>query len=106
MVETAVTGSGSLHSGVGTCNITVLSANELEVTSNLVTELTVDGDLSDWVGFRSFGADADDVNGTENPIDYPEGWAADDEESFYLPIKMMVGMSRHCTVDFRRDHRQ
>jgi len=78
---------GMLSSDVGTYNISVVSANELEVHSNLATGLTIDGNLSDWAALRSFGVDPDDVNGAENPIDYREGWAAHDEQNFYFAYR-------------------
>jgi hypothetical protein len=78
---------GELTSGIGTVEITVRSESELETTSNLVTTLTLDGNLSDWSEFRSFGLDPDDVRGAENLIDWREGWVAHDEENFYFAYR-------------------
>ncbi|MFK7995098.1 MAG: galactose oxidase-like domain-containing protein [Granulosicoccus sp.] len=55
--------------------------------SNLATGLTLDGDLSDWATFSSFGIDADDVSGDNDPLDWREGWMAHDSTTLYLAYR-------------------
>jgi len=46
--------------------------------------IVADGDLSDWSGLTSFGADPDDVSGENNRLDWREGFIAHDDDNLYL----------------------
>ncbi len=53
------------------------------VVSNPAT-ITVDGNLAEWAVLTSFGADPDDAQGTNNTLDWLEGYVAHDDTSYYL----------------------
>ncbi len=52
--------------------------------SNPLGSVVIDGDLSEWAGLQSFGADADDVSGANNLIDWGEAWMGHDASQFYI----------------------
>lgn len=78
---------GVLASGIATVTLSVQSDGEQQIPSNRATDLTVDGNLADWASFRSFGVDPDDITGSENPIDWREGWVAHDEQNLYFAYR-------------------
>lgn len=49
--------------------------------SNFVSDMAVDGDLSDWSALDSFGTDPDDVN---SAIDWREAWFAHNQDSLFI----------------------
>lgn len=58
-----------------------------QVISNPDAAITLDGDLSDWSGMSSFGADGGDVAGANNPLDWVEAWMADSADALYLAYR-------------------
>ena len=54
---------------------------------NSVTSMAVDGNLADWAGKTSFGIDANDMSGTNNLIDWQEGWMANSNSTVYLAYR-------------------
>jgi hypothetical protein len=88
------------------------TANSLEATIMLTVQafndangLVLDGDLSDWANLVSFGADPDDVSGTNNLIDWREVWMAHDANDFYLayrndnPVTLSWGFAAFIDTD-------
>ena len=75
---------GTVSSTNATVTITVQSDSGSGLPSNLVSNLTLDGSLSDWSNYESFGPDAQDSTGANNPIDYREVWMGHDASNFYL----------------------
>ena len=61
-----------------------LAEHTIEPVSNPVTGMVVDGELSEWIGLTSFGADPDDIAGTTSVADWREAWMAHDESTIYL----------------------
>ncbi|MFK8081372.1 MAG: galactose oxidase-like domain-containing protein [Granulosicoccus sp.] len=55
--------------------------------SNIAMGLTLDGDLSDWANFSSFGIDPDDISGNNDPLDWREGWLAHDSTTLYIAYR-------------------
>ena len=52
--------------------------------NNTVTSLSVDGSLSDWNSLTSFGTDPADISGTNNTLDWLQGWMANDSSTTYI----------------------
>ena len=88
------------------------TANSLEATIMLTVQafndasgLVLDGDLSDWANLVSFGADPDDVSGTNNLIDWREVWMAHNANDFYLayrndnPVTLSWGFAAFIDTD-------
>ena len=46
--------------------------------------ISIDGNLSDWEGLQSFGADGDDISLTGARADILEAWMAHDDTNFYM----------------------
>jgi len=78
---------GTVTSSNATVTINVQSVSNNGLPSNLANNLTIDGNLVDWASFQSFGIDANDSTGTNNPIDYQEAWMAHDTANFYLAYR-------------------
>lgn len=55
--------------------------------SNSASGISVNGNLNDWASLTSFGADPDDVTGTNNKLNWLEAWVANDAERVYLAYK-------------------
>ncbi len=75
---------GITVSRVATVSITVQTVDESVIHSNPVTQINVDGLLSEWQTLRYFDDDPDDVTGAENPVDYLRSAMAHDTRYFYL----------------------
>jgi len=70
----------------GTADPTVSAALPAQQITNEVfdSEITVDGNLDDWAALTSFGTDPIDVFGSNNPIDWREGWMAHSDDNYYI----------------------
>jgi len=79
------TNDGQLDSNTATIsiNITQLGGD----ISNPMSNLTLDGNLTEWNGLTSFGIDPNDINGANNLIDWLEAWFAHDSANFYVAIR-------------------
>ncbi len=75
---------GLVQSRIATVSITVQSVAESTIPRNVVTQIDVDGVLTEWQTLRYFDDDPDDVTGGENPVDYLRAAMAHDERYFYL----------------------
>ena len=75
---------GTVQSRVATVSITVQSPVDSLIPSNPVTQIDVDGALTEWQTLRYFDDDPDDVTGAENPVDYLRAAMAHDSSYFYL----------------------
>ena len=84
---TFVANDGQLDSAIANIDLSVQAASGNGEISNPVAALTVDANLSDWAGLRSFGTDPDDVSGTSNKLDWLEGWMAHDASHFYVAYR-------------------
>ncbi len=73
---------GQATSRIATVTITVQTQSA--IASNPVTQLTVNGDLTEWSTLQYFDADPNDINGAENPVDYLRSAMAHDAQFFYL----------------------
>lgn len=49
------------------------------------TNITIDGDLSDWASLQNFASDPDDMSGA---IDWKQTWAAHDEQHLYFAYRL------------------
>ena len=76
-----------VEDGESDSNTATVSIRVSGIIFNFASELVIDGDLSDWNGFRSFGSDPNDVSGSNNLLDWLEGWIAHDETNFYLAFR-------------------
>ncbi len=74
---------GSANSIEAVVTINVASAPATTV-SNLVTQLTIDGDMTDWIGLQAFADDPDDVSGILNPLNWRTLVVAHDADNFYF----------------------
>lgn len=79
----------------------VLAINE--VANPVATGLVVDGTLTDWTGLRSFGTDANDAGGTNNPVDWISAWMAHDLSQFYLAFTNDGPVTIDAAVNFYLD---
>ncbi len=70
----------------GNANPSVPPNQDVVKVTNLVfdSEITIDGNLSEWSTLTSFGSDPIDVFGSNNPIDWREGWMAHSEDNYYI----------------------
>ena len=75
---------GQALSRVATASIIVQAVDQSDIPSNPVTQLIVDGTLSDWQALQYFENDPNDITGAENPVDYLRAAMAHDAEFFYL----------------------
>ncbi|MCP5009940.1 MAG: hypothetical protein GY942_08195, partial [Aestuariibacter sp.] len=82
-----VANDGQLDSAPARIDISIQAAGGNGEISNPVAALSLDGNLSDWAGLRSFGTDPDDVSGTSNKLDWLEGWMAHDAANFYVAYR-------------------
>ncbi|HHJ39639.1 MAG TPA: hypothetical protein ENJ86_09295 [Methylothermaceae bacterium] len=55
--------------------------------SNPVASIAIDGNLSDWNGTQSFGLDPDDVAGTNNQLDWLEGWMSHNSTNLFIAYR-------------------
>ncbi len=62
-------------------NVTIATGISNEVSSG---QITVDGNGSDWSGLTTFGNDANDVSGSNNPIDIENITFAHDDTKLYI----------------------
>ncbi|MCI5195498.1 MAG: PKD domain-containing protein [Candidatus Electrothrix sp. AW5] len=85
VILTVTDNDGGVHTTSKQISVQVGSSNS-EISNPTVT-LTLDGNLSDWNGLRSFGLDPDDVTGINNKLDWLEGWMAHDENNFYIAYR-------------------
>ena len=84
---TFLANDGELDSAIANIDITVQAASGNSEVSNPVSALTIDGNLSDWAGLRSFGTDPNDITGANNKLDWLEGWMAHDAVNFYVAYR-------------------
>ena len=83
-----VVNDGFLNSAPATVTINVTATDGgNQGISNYTNGITVDGDLLDWARLVSFRADADDVSGGNNYLDWRESWMAHDDDNFYIAIR-------------------
>jgi len=70
----------------GTAEPTISTATPTQKITNAVnnSDITVDGNLADWTSLTSFGTDPIDVFGSNNPIDWREGWMAHSNDNYYI----------------------
>lgn len=68
----------------GTANPNVPPTQSTQAVTNIVTNIVVDGNLSEWNSLTSFGNDPADVFGSTNTIDWREGWMAHSGTDFYI----------------------
>jgi hypothetical protein len=61
-------------------------AYRLDDVSNSAT-ITVDGNLSDWSSLRPYPLKQADTNGATDPLDFLQGWTANDSSNFYFAIQ-------------------
>ncbi|OED40962.1 hypothetical protein AB833_10735 [Chromatiales bacterium (ex Bugula neritina AB1)] len=78
---------GTIDSENATVLITTAPTPPDGSISNTGNALTLDGDLTDWRNYTSFGSDPDDVSGTGNPLDWLEAWLAHDSSQFFLAYR-------------------
>jgi len=94
-----------VEDGESDSNTATVSIRVSGIIFNFASELAIDGDLSDWNGFHSFGSDPNDVSGSNNLLDWLEGWIAHDEANFYLafrndgPITLSWGHNIYLDTD-------
>ena len=80
-----------------------------ELWSNPEAAITVDGDPGDWEGLASFGADPDDIQGSNNRLDWLEGWVAHDATDIYFayrnqgPVDTSRWWAWHIFIDTDND---
>lgn len=55
--------------------------------SNNASGISVNGSLSDWNSLTSFATDPDDVSGTNNKLNWLQGWMANDSSRIYLAYR-------------------
>jgi hypothetical protein len=93
-----VVNDGTVNSLAATIVLTVQAFND-------ASGLVLDGNLTDWASLVSFGADPDDVSGTNNLSDWREVWMAHDATNFYLayrnddPVTLSWGFSVFIDTD-------
>lgn len=75
---------GNIVSNVATIDFNIEENTESPSVSNQAGDIIIDGELTDWSEYTSFGTDADDVSGDDILIDWEEAWIAHDEDNFYL----------------------
>jgi len=70
----------------GNVDPTLPAANTVQVVTNSVaeTQINIDGNISDWNALTSFGNDPVDAFGSNNHIDWREGWMAHSASHFYI----------------------
>lgn len=56
-------------------------------SSNPVSVITIDGDLSDWNGLAGFNPDADDIASTAEQIDWRQAWLSHNASTLYMAIQ-------------------
>lgn len=78
---------GSLSSRVATVSIVVQTATESTVPYNPVTNINLDGNLSEWDALQAFDIDPDDITGAENPVDLLFASMAHNESNFFLSLR-------------------
>jgi len=79
---------GQNLSRIATVSFTVQSLADSTSPSNPVTQLNIDGDLSEWASLQYNENDPDDITGTENPVDYRKSAMAHDASNFYLTFSL------------------
>lgn len=52
--------------------------------NNPVTNINLDGQLTEWTGLTAFGTDPVDISGQNNKLDWRKGWMAHDANNAYL----------------------
>ncbi|MCK5919171.1 MAG: tandem-95 repeat protein, partial [Cocleimonas sp.] len=57
------------------------------IPSNLVSNITMDGSLTEWSGLQSFTSDPDDIAGVNNKINWLQGWLAHSSSKLYFAYK-------------------
>jgi len=77
------------HADTNTATISyVVPASPPQVSNPVLdTGITVNGAITDWAKLTSFGTKANDVSGAANPVDWNQGWIANDTGSFYIAIQ-------------------
>ncbi len=69
--------------------------------------LTINGDFADWASVAAFAADADDVSGANNTLDFAAAWIAHDNANLYFrydnhapdAVQLSWGMSVQIDAD-------
>lgn len=56
--------------------------------SNYVTDLTIDGDISEWTPLTSFGVDGNDVSDERPFADWNQAWMANDRDNLYIGVDL------------------
>lgn len=80
---------GKMDSALATINLNVTPTDTTnsDMPSNPVSNIVLDGVLTDWAALKSFGKDADDITGSLNRIDWREAWLAHDNDHFYWAFR-------------------
>ena len=74
---------GALDSAEAVVTFNV-SAGRTGSITNSINNLTIDGDVSDWVGLAPFPDDADDVSHADNPLNWRSLVVAHDTNNLYF----------------------
>lgn len=76
----------------------------IPVTSNPVSNITVDGNLDEWQTLQSFGTDAKEMQ-NESSLDWQQAWMSHNEDTLYLayqyhnPMTMSWGHIAYLDTD-------
>ena len=98
----------ALFSSEAVITINVASGSS-GVVSNPVTGLTIDADVTDWIGLKPFADDPDDVSHADNPLNWRSLIVAHDVDNFYFlyrndgPFTLSWGHGMYIDVDGRTD---